>query len=83
VVRQRIDTTELVIYHVVIQEERMDNKLSTSKEIKELFASLPAKRVGELDRKYLGEVLEVGFHNSDKSGICGRFEKAFAEKFGV
>jgi perosamine synthetase len=61
----------------------MDNKLSTSKEIKELFASLPAKRVGELDRKYLGEVLEVGFHNSDKSGICGRFEKEFAEKFGV
>ena len=50
---------------------------------KEVFASLPDNRVGELDRQYIEELFSVGFHNSDKSRMVSRFEKAFAEKFGV
>src|SRR3989344_5229899 len=41
------------------------------------------KRIGERERKYVKEVLETDFANSRNCGILGRFEKAFAEKFGV
>lgn len=41
------------------------------------------KRIGEAERKYVEEVLATDFANSKNCGILGRFEKAFAEKFGV
>jgi len=41
------------------------------------------QRIGERERKYVEEVLATDFSNSRNSGILGRFEKAFAEKFGV
>ncbi len=41
------------------------------------------KRIGDAERKYVEEVLDSNFANSTPSGMLGRFEKAFAEKFGV
>lgn len=39
-------------------------------------------RIGELERKYVEEVLASDFRNSQNSGMLARFEKAFAEKVG-
>ena len=50
---------------------------------KELFEALPATRVGEADRRYMKEVLDAGFGNWESANMLGRFERAFAEKFGV
>jgi len=55
--------------------------METSKEVRELFASLPENRVGLQDRKYLEEVLLDGFGNKESAGMIARFEKAFAAKF--
>src|SRR5580704_14538231 len=41
------------------------------------------KRIGDAERKYVEEVLASDFANSRNSRMLGRFEKAFAEKFGV
>jgi len=50
----------------------------------EIFAQLSPTRVGEVDRRYLSEVLDAGFHNTaDPANIFARFESAFAKRFGV
>ena len=49
----------------------------------EIFSHLPPTRVGDCDRDYMNEVLEAGFGNWESADIQGRFEAAFAEKFGV
>jgi perosamine synthetase len=41
------------------------------------------RRIGQAERKYVEEVLVSNFSNSTLSGMLARFEKAFAEKFGV
>lgn len=55
----------------------------SEKDIKELFDRLPKNRVGKAEIRYVNEVFEKGFSNSDKTGFIGRFEGAFAKKFGV
>ncbi len=50
----------------------------------ELFSHLPPNRVGDQDRRYLNEVLDAGFRNTeDPANIFARLESAFAERFGV
>ena len=49
----------------------------------EIFSHLPPTRCGEADRRYMNEVLDAGFGNWDSAEMPGRFESAFAEKFGV
>lgn len=49
----------------------------------EIFSHLPPTRVGETDRRYVGEVLDAGFGNWESADMIKRFELAFAEKFGV
>ena len=49
----------------------------------ELFNQLPPTRVGEADRRYMNEVLDAGFGNWESADMVGRFEKAYAQKFGV
>jgi len=50
----------------------------------EVFHQLPPNRVGELDRRYVNEVLDAGFRNTeDPANIFARLEAAFAERFGV
>jgi len=49
----------------------------------EILGALPATRVGEADRRYMNEVLDAGFGNWESADMLGRFEGAFAEKFGV
>ena len=49
----------------------------------EIFDHLPSKRCGEADRRYITEVLDDGFGNRDSANMLGRFEQAFADKFGV
>ena len=49
----------------------------------DVFSHLPKNRVGEADRRYMEELLDDGFGNKDSAGMVGRFESAFAEKFGV
>ncbi len=41
------------------------------------------KRIDSAERKYVEEVLASNFANSTPTGMLGRFEKAFAEKFDV
>jgi perosamine synthetase len=48
-----------------------------------IFSHLPPNRCGEADRRYMAEVLEDGFGNRESAGMLGRFETAFAGKFGV
>ena len=49
----------------------------------EIFRHLPSSRVGEADRRYMGEVLDAGFGNFESAEMHARFESAFAKKFGV
>jgi len=49
----------------------------------EIFRHLPSGRVGEADRRYMGEVLDAGFGNFESAEMHARFESAFAKKFGV
>lgn len=49
----------------------------------EIFAHLPPNRCGEADRRYMAEVLNDGFGNRESARMVGRFESAFAEKFGA
>ncbi|HOZ46115.1 MAG TPA: DegT/DnrJ/EryC1/StrS family aminotransferase [Candidatus Hydrogenedentes bacterium] len=50
----------------------------------EIFRHLPANRCGEADRRYMNDVLDAGFSNKrEAAGMIGRFEEAFARKFGV
>ena len=49
----------------------------------EIFRHLPPNRVGDADRRYVGELLEAGFGNWESAEMLGRFESAFAEKFGA
>jgi perosamine synthetase len=49
----------------------------------EIFSHLPPNRCGEADRRYLNEVLDDGFGNRESAHMIGRFEAAFAEKFGL
>jgi perosamine synthetase len=49
----------------------------------EIFAHLPPNRCGEADRRYMAEVLDDGFGNREPARMVGRFESAFAEKFGA
>ena len=49
----------------------------------DIFSHLPPNRCGELDRKYIEEVLADGFGNWESAEMLGRFEAAFAGKFGV
>ena len=49
----------------------------------EIFPHLPPNRVGEAERRYMNEVLEDGFGNRESADMLGRFELAFADKFGV
>ncbi|MDO8685845.1 MAG: DegT/DnrJ/EryC1/StrS family aminotransferase [Clostridiales bacterium] len=65
------------------EDMRMGLEKFSSTDVKEIFGRIPEKRVGEQDIKYVWEVLNAGFGNSDRSGIIGRFEEAFARKFGV
>ena len=41
------------------------------------------KRIGEVERKYVNEVLQSEFRTSKLTNMTTRFEQAFAEKFGV
>jgi perosamine synthetase len=51
---------------------------------KEVFSHLPPSRVGELDRRYMNEVLDDGFSNvKDSANMVARLETAFAKKMGV
>ena len=50
---------------------------------KEIFSHFPANRVGDADRRYVNELFETGFGNWESAGMLGRFETAFARKFGV
>lgn len=50
---------------------------------KEIFDHLPANRCGQADRRYVNEVLDDGFGNRESADMLGRFEKAFARKFGI
>lgn len=61
----------------------MGIKKYSEAEIKELFGRLPKNRVGEAEIRYIDDLMGKGFGNSDKSGLVGRFEEAFAEKFGI
>jgi dTDP-4-amino-4,6-dideoxygalactose transaminase len=64
----------------------MNSPLKTGFELSagEIFSRLPPNRVGELDRRYLNEVLDAGFRNTeDPANIFARLESAFAERFGV
>lgn len=49
----------------------------------EVFSHLPPNRCGEADRRYMAEVLDDGFGNRESAHMVGRFESAFAEKFGA
>ncbi len=49
----------------------------------ELFGHLPSTRCGDLDRQYIGEVLDAGFGNWEPADMIGRFESAYAKKFEV
>ncbi len=49
----------------------------------DVFAHLPPGRCGAADRRYLDEVLSDGFGNRESAHMVGRFESAFAEKFGA
>jgi len=49
----------------------------------DVFSHLPPNRCGEVDRRYLNEVLDDGFGNWESADMIGRFESAFAEKFSV
>jgi perosamine synthetase len=49
----------------------------------EIFSHLPSSRCGEVDRRYINEVLDAGFGNFESAHMLERFEAAFAEKFGV
>jgi perosamine synthetase len=49
----------------------------------EIFSHLPPNRCGEADRRYMAEVLDDGFGNRESAHMVGRFESAFAEKFGA
>ncbi len=49
----------------------------------EVFSHLPLNRVGETDRRYVDEVLAAGFGNWESANMLGRFELAFARRFGV
>lgn len=55
-------------------------KRYSDKEAEELFSRLPANRVGPNDYKYMKEVLDAGFGNSDRCDMNTRFEIAFAKK---
>ena len=48
----------------------------------ELFGRLPANRVGDAEKRYVDELYEAGFGNFEPADMLGRFEAAFAEKFG-
>ena len=64
----------------------MNHALAATLELSpsELFSQLPPRRVGEPDRRYLNEVLEAGFRNTeDPAHIFARLESAFADRFGV
>lgn len=50
---------------------------------KEIFDQLPANRCGEVDRRYMNEVLDFGFGNRESANMIKRFEEAFAAKFGA
>jgi len=52
-------------------------------EAKQLFGSLPPTRVGDVDRRYVDEVLRAGFGNWESADMIGRFESAFSAKFGA
>lgn len=49
----------------------------------EIFRHLPPTRCGETDRKYVNEVMDAGFGNWEPADMVGRFEAAYAQKFGV
>ena len=49
----------------------------------ELFSHLPANRVGDAERRYVGELFEAGFGNWESADMLSRFESAFAAKFGA
>lgn len=49
----------------------------------EVFSRLPKGRVGENDRKYINEVLDAGFGNSDRCDMNVRFELEFARRMGA
>ena len=49
----------------------------------EIFSHLPSGRCGQIDRQYIDEVLDAGFGNWESADMLGRFETAFANKFGV
>ena len=48
-----------------------------------LFSNLPTTRVGSTDRQYVNEVLDAGFGNWEAAELLGRFERAYAKRFGV
>jgi len=48
-----------------------------------IFSHLPAGRCSEADRRYIDEVLDAGFGNWESADMLGRFEAAFAGRFGV
>ncbi len=48
-----------------------------------IFDDPPPNRRGEADRRHMDEVLADGFGNRESAHMVGRFETAFAEKFGA
>src|SRR5579872_3298501 len=57
---------------------------ATPLDVKEVFSHLPPNRVGEMDRRYMNQVLDDGFSNTkDPANMVARLETAFAKKFGV
>ncbi len=53
----------------------------SDQEARDVFSRLPVNRVGESDYRYMKEVMDAGFGNSDRCDMNVRFEKALAEKF--
>lgn len=49
----------------------------------EIFSHLPPNRCGELDRRYMAEVLDDGFGNRETAKMLERFEIAFARRFNT
>ena len=56
---------------------------STTPDAQKIFSHLPGNRCGDVDRRYMEEVLQDGFGNRESADMLARFEEAFAKIFGV
>ncbi|HID22501.1 MAG TPA: DegT/DnrJ/EryC1/StrS family aminotransferase, partial [Planctomycetaceae bacterium] len=87
--RQHHLRTVPLSYHATKMDRRSHGMTETLARLcempaEEIFGRLPPNRVGDLDRRYLNEVLAAGFRNTeDPANIFARLESAFAGRFGV